>query len=275
MIVTGTPDISPDSASANNPGGPPPPVHHIPAHLRYFTRFVCVPLMALATVVFGLVSLLCGLWDRSGRQQHLAARWWAAVLLRVALSPVRILGAEKLRHYPVAVYASNHLSYMDTPVLFAKLPFQFRILAKQGLWKIPFVGWFLRRSGQVPIDSKSSRSAVAGLLRGAAVLKSGMPLVLFPEGKRSPDGHMQVARSGCAFMAIKAGVPLVPLALIGTYELLPIHVYSLRPRPLMIIVGDPIPTTGLTTKDADALTARLYDEIGKMYYQYSDFTPAT
>ena len=81
---------------------------------------------------------------------------------------------------------------------------------------------------------------------------------------------MQTAHSGCAFMALRAGVPLVPLALIGTYELLPIHVYSLRPRPLMIIVGDPIPTAGLTTKDADALTARLYDEIGKMYYQYSD-----
>jgi 1-acyl-sn-glycerol-3-phosphate acyltransferase len=83
---------------------------------------------------------------------------------------------------------------------------------------------------------------------------------------------MQIAHSGCAFMALKAGVPLIPLALIGTYELLPIHVYSLRPRPLMIIVGDPIPTTGMTTRDADALTVRLYEEIGKMYYQYSDFT---
>jgi 1-acyl-sn-glycerol-3-phosphate acyltransferase len=184
------------------------------------------------------------------------------------------VGAEKLKHYPVAVYASNHLSYMDTPVLFAKLPFQFRILAKQGLWKIPFVGWYLRRSGQVPIDSGSSRSAVAGLLRGVAALKSGMPLVLFPEGSRSPDGHLQAAHSGCAFMALRAGVPLVPLALIGTYELLPIHVYSLRPRPLKIIVGDAIPTDGLTTKDADALTARLYAEISKMYYQYSELAPA-
>jgi 1-acyl-sn-glycerol-3-phosphate acyltransferase len=100
-----------------------------------------------------------------------------------------------------------------------------------------------------------------------------MPLVLFPEGSRSPDGHMQAAHSGCAFMALKAGVPLVPLALIGTYELLPIHVYSLRPRPLMIIAGDPISTDGLTTRDADALTVRLYDEISKMYYQYSDLAP--
>jgi 1-acyl-sn-glycerol-3-phosphate acyltransferase len=250
-----------------------PPHHPIPAHLRYLTKFVCIPLMAIATAFFGCISLLCGLWDSSGRQQHFVAGLWARTMLRLAFSPVRIVGAEKLRPSEVAVYASNHLSYMDTPVLFAKLPFQFRILAKLGLWKVPFVGWYLKRSGQVPIDSRSSRSAVAGLLRGVAVLKAGTPLVLFPEGKRSPDGHMQVAASGCAFMAIRAGVPLIPLALIGTYELLPIHVYSLRPRPLMIIVGDPISTEGLTTKDADALTARLYDEIGKMYYQYSDFSP--
>jgi 1-acyl-sn-glycerol-3-phosphate acyltransferase len=228
--------------------------------------------MALATAVFGSISLICGLWDRSGRQQHLVARAWAAVMLRCALSPVRIVGAEKLKHSPVAVYASNHLSYMDTPALFAKLPFQFRILAKQELWKIPFVGWYLKRSGQVPVDSRSPRSAVAGLLRGVAALKAGVPLVLFPEGSRSPDGHMHAAHSGCAFMALRAGVPLVPLALIGTYELLPIHVYSLRPRPLMIVVGDPISTEGLTTRDADDLTVRLYEEISKMYYQYSDFT---
>jgi 1-acyl-sn-glycerol-3-phosphate acyltransferase len=74
-------------------------------------------------------------------------------------------------------------------------------------------------------------------------------------------------------MAIRAGVPLVPLALIGTYELLPIHVYSLRPRPLKIIVGDPIPTTGLTTRDADALTTQLYAEISRLYSLHSDITP--
>ena len=100
-----------------------------------------------------------------------------------------------------------------------------------------------------------------------------MPLVLFPEGARTPDGRLQAAHSGCAFMAIRAGVPLVPLALVGTYELLPIHVYTLRPRPLKIIVGDPIATDGLTTRDADDLTPRLYAEIGKMDYQYSDFPP--
>jgi 1-acyl-sn-glycerol-3-phosphate acyltransferase len=226
--------------------------------------------MALATAFFGCLSLVCGLWDRSGRQQHAVAQAWARTMLRIALSPVEIVDAGKIPHPTVAVYASNHLSYMDTPVLFAKLPFQFRILAKQGLWKIPFVGWYLNRSGQVPIDASSPRSAIAGLLRGVKALKSGLPIFVFPEGKRTPTGDMQEAASGCAFMAIRAGVPLVPLALIGTYELLPIHVYSLRPRPLKIIVCDPIPTEGLTTKDADALTARLYEEITRMYHQYSE-----
>jgi 1-acyl-sn-glycerol-3-phosphate acyltransferase len=251
--------------------GSAPPVHEIPACLRYLTKFLLIPLIAIATAFFGCISLVCGLWDKSGRQQHLVARMWAGTLLRISFSPVRIVGEEKLKRHTVAVYASNHLSYMDTPVLFAKLPFQFRILAKQALWKTPFVGWYLRRSGQVPIDSASPRSAVAGLLRGVAALKAGMPLMVFPEGARSPDGRLQTVASGGAFMAIRAGVPLVPLALVGTYELLPIHVYALRPRPLMVIVGDPIATEGLITKDADVLTERLYEEIGKMYYRYSDF----
>jgi len=265
-MTTTTQTVSPPSNL--EPRTPKP----IPPHLRYLTQFICIPLMAIATAFFGCISLICGLWDRTGRRQHFVARAWAATMLRLALSPVEIIGADKLQLHPIAVYASNHLSYMDTPVLFAKLPFQFRILAKQGLWKIPFVGWYLRRSGQVPIDSRSPRSAVAGLLRGVKALKSGLPLFLFPEGARSPDGIMHFPASGCAFIAIRAGVPLIPLALIGTYELLPIHVYSLRPRPLKIVVGDAISTEGLTTKDADALTARLYAEITAMYRQYSNPT---
>ena len=254
--------------------------HDIPSHLYWLTKLVQMPLMAVATAFFGSISLLCGLWDRSGRQQHLVARAWAGVMLRFALAPVEVVGAENFPTAPdtsnsaPAVYASNHLSYMDTPVLFARLPFQFRILAQQGLWKIPFVGWYLARSGQVPIDSSSPRSAVSGLIRGVAALKSGMPLVVFPEGSRSLSGEMKPMASGAAFMAIRAGVPLVPLALIGTYELLPIHVYALRPRPLKIVVGEPIPTEGLTTKEAEALTARLRSEIERLYYAHSESGPS-
>ena len=241
-----------------------------PFALRWLSYLLLVPLVGLATAGFGCISLICGLWDKSGRQQHAIAHLWARTLLMISLSPVKIIGAEKLHVHETAVYASNHLSYMDTPVLFARLPFQFRILAKQSLWKVPFIGWYLHRSGQVPVDTKSPRSLVASLNRGVTTLKHGLPLVLFPEGGRAANGHLQRMMSGCAYMAIKAQVPLIPLTLVGTYELLPIHVYALNPRPLLVVVGDPISTSGLTARDADALTQRLYDAISATYSQYAD-----
>jgi 1-acyl-sn-glycerol-3-phosphate acyltransferase len=248
----------------------PPVSKQPPFALRWVSYLLVIPLVGLATCFFGSVSLLCGLWDKSGRQQHGIARLWARTLLLIVLSPVKIVGAEKLHIHETAVYASNHLSYMDTPVLFARLPFQFRILAKQSLWKIPFIGWYLNHSGQVPVDTKSPRSLIASLNLGVATLKQGLPLVLFPEGGRAANGHLQAMMSGCAYMAIKAQVPLIPLTLIGTYELLPIHVYAAHPRPLLIIVGDPIPTAGLSTRDADTLTQRLYSSISATYSQYAE-----
>jgi 1-acyl-sn-glycerol-3-phosphate acyltransferase len=241
------------------------PEHHIPFVKKWFSNLVLFPLVGLATAGFGSVSLVCGIWDKSGRQQHALARVWAGVLLRVAFSPVTLVGGERLLDHDVAVYVSNHLSYFDTPVLFAKLPFQFRILAKAPLWKIPFIGWYLQRSGQVQVDQSSVRSAVASLGRGVKTLEAGLPLVLFPEGGRAWNGELQKMVSGAAWMAIKAQVPLIPLTLIGTYELLPIHVYALRPRPLKLIVGEPISTVGMTTKEADALTQRVFDEISRTY----------
>jgi len=241
--------------------------------VKGFTYCIVMPLIGLSTTFFGCISLVCGFWDKSGRQQHTIARVWAQTLLWISLSPVTVVGLERLNAGEPAVYASNHLSYFDTPLLFAKLPFQVRILAKQGLWKVPFIGWYLNRSGQVPVDANSARSAIASLNRGVTALKAGMPLVLFPEGGRTETGELQPFMSGCAFMAIKAQVPLVPIALVGTYELLPIHSYHLTPRPMLAVIGDPISTVGMTTKDANALTEQLYRTIAAMYHHYSRVLP--
>jgi 1-acyl-sn-glycerol-3-phosphate acyltransferase len=178
---------------------------------------------------------------------------------------VTLVHAERLPVGGAAVYASNHLSYYDTPVVFAKLPFQFRILAKAPLWKIPFIGWYLERSGQVPIDQSSARAGVVSLARGARALEAGMPMVIFPEGGRAFSGELQPMLAGAAWMAIKAQVPLVPMTLVGTYEMLPIHVYALKPRPVKLIVGEPISTVGMSTKDAEALTDRLRSVIHETY----------
>ena len=233
----------------------PPPV--LSWRRRWVNYLVFIPLVALATGFFGTISLVCGIWDKNGRQQHAIASIWARTLLRIACSPVTLVHPERLPLNTPAVYASNHLSYYDTPVVFAKLPFQFRILAKAPLWKIPFIGWYLDRSGQVPIDQTSARAGITSLARGARTLQSGMPMVIFPEGGRAFNGQLQPMLAGAAWMAIKAQVPLVPLTLVGTYEMLPIHVYALKPRPVKLIVGEPIDTTGMSTRDAEALTDRL------------------
>jgi 1-acyl-sn-glycerol-3-phosphate acyltransferase len=201
--------------------------------------------------------MMVSLVDKKGNAQHRIARVWARACVWASGSTLRLIGAENLRKHPVAVYASNHTSYMDTPVIFASLPFQFRILARKVLWPIPFIGWYLNRSGQIPIDTVNPRATLSSLGAGARALRSGMALFVFPEGRRTPNGQLQPFLSGAAYLAIRAQVPLVPMALSGVYELLPIHTRHFYPGELTLKVGEPITTAGMNLRQTDELTARL------------------
>lgn len=237
------------------------PPRHITVKDRLLSNLVQAPLFFSATAAFGTVSLLASLTEKDGRRQHAIARAWAQRALAIARSPIHVTGLDVVHNHPVAVYACNHLSYMDTPAIFAALPFQFRILARSDLWKLPFIGWHLNRSGQIPVSVDNPRASIASLTGGVRALKAGMPLFVFPEGGRSRDGKLSEFMSGPSYMAIRAGVPLIPMALVGTYELLPIHTRHFSPRPLELRIGAPIPTTGLTTRQSDTLTAQLRQTI--------------
>jgi 1-acyl-sn-glycerol-3-phosphate acyltransferase len=231
---------------------------------RWRSNLIQAPLFFLATGFFGSLALLASLAAKTGRTQHRIARVWARACVRISGSRLTIHGAENLCKHPVAVYAANHTSYMDTPVVFSSLPFQFRILAKKELWSIPFIGWYLNRSGQIPVDTENARATLSSLSGGVKALRSGMPLFVFPEGSRTPNGDLQTFLSGAAFLAIRAQVPLVPVALSGIYDLLPIHTRHFYPGELVLSVGEPIDTTGMTLRQADDLTARLRSAISEM-----------
>lgn len=229
----------------------------LPRLARWRSNILQAPVFFAWTGLCGTCSLAVSLFEKSGRRQHRIAQTWARGCVSIAGMRLSAHGAGILRRHPVAVYAANHTSYMDTPIIFATLPFQFRILAKRELWTMPFIGWHLNRSGQIPIDTTDAHSTLSSLGAGVKALRAGMPIFVFPEGSRTPDGATQPFLSGAAFLAIRAQVPLIPIALSGVYDVLPMHTAHLYPGPVTLSVGEPIPTKGLHLRQADELTARL------------------
>jgi 1-acyl-sn-glycerol-3-phosphate acyltransferase len=236
----------------------------LPLLICWRSNLLQAPLFFLGTAFFGTLALIASLFAKTGRTQHRIARIWAQVCVWASGSRLTVRGGETLRRHPVAVYAANHTSYMDTPVVFASLPFQFRILAKKELWSMPFIGWYLARSGQIPIDTENAHTALSSLGAGVKALRAGMPLFVFPEGSRTPDGELKEFLAGAAFLAIRAQVPVVPIALSGVYDLLPIHTRHFYPGEMTLAVGEPIETTGLTMRQADELTAKVKAVIAEM-----------
>jgi 1-acyl-sn-glycerol-3-phosphate acyltransferase len=155
---------------------------------------------------------------------------------------------------------------MDIPILYAYLPFQFRILFKSELLTYPIVGWHLRRSGQVCINQQHPARSIASVRSALKSLKAGMPLVIFPEGGRTPDGEIKPFMPGAFFLAIKAQVDVVPVALVRTFDLLPMNTYHIKCQPLEMRVGKPVSTAGLGLRDLEALSASVQKEVETLYY---------
>jgi len=236
----------------------------MPRMARWYSNIFRAPLVFAVTGIFGTAALIASVWAKTGRTQHRIAQRWARACLAVSGARLTVCGAENLAKHPVAVYASNHTSYMDTPVVFATLPFQFRILAKKELWSLPFIGWYLARSGQIPVDAENGRAALSSLSTGVKALRAGMPLFVFPEGSRTPDGELKEFLAGAAFLAIRAQLPVVPIALSGVYDLLPIHTTHLYPCEMTLTVGEPIETAGMTLRQTDELTQEVRNRIAEM-----------
>lgn len=257
--------------SKTHPAAPAPIHHGWLSRLRSY--FILSPLIWLYTIVLGTISLICSLFDRDGRIQHNLARFWSSLIMKTILSPVTVTGAnnisdgnaDNLVPSKPRVYAVTHASALDIPILYVHLPFQFRIVFKSELLNYPFVGWHLKRSGQVCINQQNPAASIGAVKSSLRSLRSGKPLVIFPEGGRTRDGKIQPFLPGAFFLAIKAQADIVPIALVDTFDLLPMNTYHIRCQPLEMRVGEPISTAGLTVRDTDEVSAKVKSAIESLH----------
>ena len=217
--------------------------------LRIFFAF---PLIAADTLVFGLAALGAGLVDRSGRACRAIAGGWARVLLRGLGVRVEVRGSGNVPA-GAAVFAANHASALDIPILFGYLPADFRIIHKRSLYLIPVLGWSLWVAGHVGIDRGNPFRARRSLEAAAQRIRGGMSVAVFPEGTRSPDAAVQPFKRGSFVLALEAGVPVVPVSLQGVKRVVPRGISTLRPGTVRVWIHPPVPTAGLSPDAAESL----------------------
>lgn len=222
------------------------------------------PLIILLTIGFGTLSFLATLFSRQGPLPEKLARMWAQSLLRAGRVHLRIEGLDKIDPRQKYVFVANHRSYMDIPAILAGLPVEIRFFAKQGLFLVPFLGTHLKRAGHLPVMRGDARASVKSMTMGARLIQERtVSMLLFPEGGRS-RGPMRQFKEGAAYIAIKAGVPAVPLGIAGTRDVLPMGSSYVRGGPVVLRIGDPIPTAGMKLHDRSQLIAQLERQVAEL-----------
>lgn len=222
------------------------------------TVFYLIPLISIYTIVLGTLSIASSLFERDGHFGHWCARTWSKLILSTTGVRVHSTGLDRVEPGKTYVFVSNHQSIYDIPILFASLPFQVRIIAKESLGRFPFLGWHLRRTGHLLVDRRDPDHH-AILARWKGLVSRGLSLIVFPEGTRSVDGRVGRFRAGSFLLALEAGLPIVPISVSGSRHVM-------RKGRLMTCPGDvaltvhqvvhPAPLGAPTVKDARELAER-------------------
>jgi len=238
----------------------------IPPFHWWRTVFYLIPAISIYTIVLGAASIVSSLFDRRGYFAHDCARAWSWLILKTTGVRVRVEGLDRITPGTTYIFVSNHQSIYDIPVIFASLPYQLRIIAKASLARFPVLGWHLRRGGHLFVDRRHPDRA--GILaRWRALVSEGLSLIIFAEGTRSWDGHTAPFKAGSFLLAIEAGLPIVPLAVIGTRQVMPKGRLQTEPADVELIVHAPIQPPVIekpTVHDAKALADRVHAVVAQV-----------
>jgi 1-acyl-sn-glycerol-3-phosphate acyltransferase len=241
----------------------------IPPFHWWRTVFYLIPAITVYTIVLGAASIVSSLWDQRGHFAHRCARAWSWLILKTTGVEVTVEGLDRVESGKTYIFVSNHQSIYDIPVIFASLPFQLRIIAKESLARFPVLGWHLKRGGHLLVDRRNPDRA--GILRRwRALVSQQLSLIIFAEGTRSWDGHVARFKAGSFLLAIEAELPIVPLAVVGTRQVMPKGRLRTEPAHVRLIVHDPIQPPALahpTGHDAKVLADRVRDIVAASVHE--------
>ena len=198
------------------------------------------PLIILYTGFMCSLSVLISVFDGSGKGQHWCARNWSRFILWVSRVKVTVRGLENLEPGVGYVFASNHISTFDIWAFLAKIPVEFRFVAKISLFRVPFLGWHMRRIGNIPVDNRTPRKVLKSYQEAAKKIGSGISVVIYPEGGRTIDGYIGSFKRGAFVLPRSAKAPIVPVTIIGSHLRLRRGSILIHPGPIEMIVHKPI-----------------------------------
>jgi 1-acyl-sn-glycerol-3-phosphate acyltransferase len=231
----------------------------IPPFDWWRTVFFLIPAISVYTIVLGTASVASSLFDSSGDVGHKCARAWAWLVLRTTGVHVTVRGVDKLDPGRSYILAANHQSIYDIPIVFASLPLQLRIIAKQSLGRFPFLGWHLQRTGHLLVDRNNPG---AGVLKRMSRLVSGSrSLIVFPEGTRSLDGTVARFKGGMFLLAVDAGLPVVPVSIARSRYVMRKGQLMTCPGDVTITVHEPMPTTDVTRERTREFAERVREVV--------------
>jgi 1-acyl-sn-glycerol-3-phosphate acyltransferase len=220
------------------------------------TVLFLLPAISLYTIVFGAMSIASSFFEKTGYFAHWCARTWSRWILATTGVRVDVSGLEQIDPRGTYVFVANHQSIYDIPILFWSLPHQLRIIAKESLGKFPVIGWHLSRTGHMLVDrSRPDRSKIFGW--ASRLTANGLSLILFPEGTRSRDGRVAKFKGGSFFLALEAGLPVVPISIVGSRHIMLKGRLATYPGRVRLVVHPPIDTRGLAGSDARAFAERV------------------
>jgi len=230
--------------------------------LRSLLVLILTPVLTFLTSIAAMAGIF--IFRISADTAQVLPKYWARTIARLAGVRVTVEGGQQLTSGTSYIFAANHVSQFDIFALQGYLNENFRWLAKKELFEIPVFGAAMRMAGYIPVDRSRGRQALESINEAAERIAAGTSVIIFPEGTRSKDGKLHTFKGGAMVLAIKAGVPIVPVAINGSYHVLPKGKLLTQSGPIMIRIGSPIDTKGLKSSDKKELAEKLQQEVARM-----------